>query len=176
MNDPRKSYEAFCERALPRLRRYLLRHFRPLSADHEDILQDALADLFAFVQRRNDVLSQDDELMALAYAITKRRAADRYRGAVRRAASELNAASTIAEVEEHDVRFRYRELLSAVLLLLTDLSESDQQLLLREQLSSGDKLEALTPAERKRLSRLRQMLRERLRARFGSDPYEYLGG
>jgi DNA-directed RNA polymerase specialized sigma24 family protein len=173
--DQREEFERLAESLSPALRRYLRRRFHALGAEHDDLIQDTLADLLAYLERREGAVPSDQEVTALAFAILKRRAADRYRDAARRAAAGL-PEELPAEDADVEKGARYRQLLAAVLLLLTDLDDESQRLLLREQLLPGDAPEVLSAAQRKRLSRLREELRRRLRSRFGTSPEDFLKG
>ena len=70
--DARGASEQRFESIRTELRNFLRRRYRLLANEHEDLLQQTLADLFEATQSRLAPVP-DEELTALAYAILRRR-------------------------------------------------------------------------------------------------------
>jgi DNA-directed RNA polymerase specialized sigma24 family protein len=149
-----------------------------LSADHEDLVQQTLLNLSEYFDQRQDQIPTQDETSAIAFTILKRRIADRFRDAARRAVYNQSAATHLSVSREShpDRHVRHRRVLWAVLSLLATLDKEDQNLLLREHMSLTTSGRRLTAVQRKRLSRLRERLRRQLKDRFGISLEEYLAG
>lgn len=149
------------------LRSFLRRHYRLLANEHDDLLQQTLADLFESTRRTRAPLP-DDELNALAYSILKRRIVDRFRRETRSVVENIDPAVVPEPHDEgtFDVRMHYRRLLRAVLLLVNELSPEQQALLLDEAppVRAG---RARSAAQRQQLRRLRESLRMRLVNEYG---------
>lgn len=169
--------EYLAQSVAPHLRQYLRRH-RLLASYHDDLVQETLADLIEYIRARERNPPSDAEASALAFTILKRRIADQFRQTARRVVESLPPDRLPSVADSHDVEAAvgYRKLLWAVLSLLVDLSAEEQKLLLRGQLQSQSPSFPLTPAERKRVERLRKRLRERLRERFGISADDYFRG
>jgi hypothetical protein len=151
------------ERLLPELysrwRAQLRRHPR-LTASHDDILQITAQDLLAVAGEGTQALEAGD-LRRLGYGILKRRIADTYRVEVRRWARHepLEDRHVSADVNSDPERVaHFSMLLRSVLELMAELDIEDRELLQRF-LRDDTTIKAMTEAERKRLSRLRERLR-----------------
>lgn len=147
----------------PALRQFLRSRFR-LVSDHEDLVQQTLSDLHRFLLTRLPKRPYaEDETRALAFSILKRRVADRFRNEARSfAALELGRARNELSLEPSaETVAGYRELLGTVLNFIAEMDGADRQLLLSEALGT-DRSGSLPPADRQRLSRLRERLRKRL--------------
>jgi hypothetical protein len=152
------------ERLLPELyarwRAQLRRHSRLMSS-HDDILQLTARDLLAAAGVGSEPL-EDGDVRRLGSAILKRRIADAYRTEVRRWArhepleDDQHIAADVNSDPERVAHFSM--LLRSVVGLMADLDIEDRELLLRS-LRDDISLKAMTDAERKQLSRVRERLR-----------------
>lgn len=146
-------------------RRWLRARHRVLAQSHEDIIQQASADLLVWARRRASPL-ESEELRRVGFRVLQRRAVDAYRDDVRKWATEPllpEAQEAHGSDPSPQDALEFTQLLTAVVDLLSTLSKSDRELILRDELVDGmEKPTALTPAERKRLSRLREALRTQL--------------
>jgi DNA-directed RNA polymerase specialized sigma24 family protein len=154
----------------PQLKQYLRSRYR-LVADHEDVVQETLADLHHLLVNRGNERLSIDSLTGLAFVILKRRVADRYRGG----AKDFALAALAPSREEplapsSETVASYRELLLTVLGFIATMDPSDRSLLLDQAI--GIERTAMPPAERKRLSRLRAQLRDQLERR-GVSPQDF---
>lgn len=145
------------------LLRYLRTHARGSRADHDDLVQQTLAD---FYRVRRDQLSTFRADAQLALAILRRRIADHYRDISREAIAdyaseddETDAARHFSVHSDAQLLLAHRRLLHRVLAIVMALPPRDRELVL----SRADGAErAMTPAERKRLSRIRTRIRAEL--------------
>lgn len=135
---------------------------------HEDLIQQATADLLEWEQRQ-PARVPDETLRRVGFRILERRVYDSFRGEVRRWASEPADPDDL-ESPDHgpEQSAEYAKLLKALIEVLTHLRASDRALVLRDEFSKGRSV-ALSPAERKRLSRLRKELKEQMLTRHGID-------
>ena len=147
-------------------RRWLRVRHRSISHLHGDVIQQAITDLLEWLGRQEHSLSAED-LRRVGFRILERRAIDAYRDNVMHWASEpLDPMVAVFHSTSRgpEESMEYAQLLKAVIDLLSRISPSDRALILRDELlGDSEKPSALTPAERKRLSRLRQELRAQLR-------------
>lgn len=150
------------------LREYLRRRYRLLAAEHDDLLQQAIVDLFEATRHTHDHLP-DDELTALAHSILKRRIVDRFRRETRNVVDNIEPGVVPDPHDEDsfDARMHYRRLLRAVLLLVDRLNTQQQALLLDDEIPGDTLGAARSPAQRQQLRRLRQLLRTQLANEFG---------
>lgn len=148
------------------LRNYLRRHYRLLSNEHDDLIQQTLADLVQAQPAAEGM--PEGELTALAYTILKRRLVDRFRLAARDIVDTVEPSALPEPHDEgtFDARMHYRRLLRAVLILVSDLDPAQQALLLEETMP-GTGGGTRSPAQRQQLRRLRELLRRRLLDEFG---------
>jgi hypothetical protein len=137
---------------------------------HDDLIQQATADLLEWERRRERPLTEE-ELRRVGFRILERRVFDAFRDDVRRWASTEPLANP-DDIETPDRSpersVEYSRLLKALIEVLTDLTPADRALVLRDEFSRG-KTSAMTDAERKRLSRLRQQIRSLMLERHGID-------
>lgn len=149
-------------------RKWLRVRHRSIAHLHGDVIQQTVADLLEWLGRQEQPLSEDD-LRRVGFRVLERRAIDAYRDDVLQWAGGPHEplAEDIHGVDRGPQEsIEYAQLLKAVMDLLARLSPSDRALILRDEiLGDSEKPSALTPAERKRLSRLRQELRDQLRRR-----------
>lgn len=145
----------------PQLKKFLRTHYR-LVPDHDDLVQQTLANLFRYLLNRSGFETSPDELRALAFAILKRRISDRFREDAKRFALQ-NSSNSGQEsfAPSTETVAGYRELLATVLGFIAEMDEDNRSLLLNEAVGS-ERTQAMPPAERKRLSRLREQLRQLL--------------
>lgn len=146
-------------------RRWLCVRHGPLTQLHEDVLQQATVDLLEWAAQRDGPL-ESEELRRVGFRILQRRAVDAYRENVRRWATEplfLEGEDVQSPDLDPEESVEYAQLLKTIVELISYLSASDRDLILRDEFFGGaEKSPALTPAERKRLSRLRQQLQKKL--------------
>ena len=164
----------------PPLRQFLRRRYRLLASEHDDLVQQTLEGFLRFVSARADRAPPAEEWPAIARTILKRRIADRFRDSALHAAVAIedlddNAQELVDQGADVDDVVRYRRLLSAVAVLISEMNSADQALLLDEVAPTSAPPVAMSSTDRKRLSRLRESLRERLRLKFGVEPDEYFG-
>lgn len=159
--DAGKLAEAAALDIAPQLKQFLRTHYR-LVPDHDDLVQQALGDLFRFLLNRSGSGTSPDELRALAFAILKRRVSDRFREDAKKfALQSRNQGGQESLAPSTETVAGYRELLAAVLGFIAEMDEDDRSLLLNEAVGS-ERNQAMPPVERKRLSRLREQLRQLL--------------
>lgn len=158
----------------PQLRHYLRSRRLPVSS-WDDLVQETLTNLIAYLRRRQSPLPSPSEASALAMTILRRRIVDQFRHTTRQAVESLPPERLPAVADGYDVEAvaQYRELLRAVLSLLLDLSDEERKLLLWSELQAQQPSPPLTPAARKRVERLRTRLRERLQKQFGISVKDY---
>lgn len=164
----------------PLLRQFLRRRYRLLASEHDDLVQQVLEGFLRFLSTHAGSIPPSTEWPAIGLTILKRRIADRFRD------SALRAAVAIEELDEDEAQLvdqsagvddvvRYRRLLSTVFVLISEMGSADQALLLDEVATPGGPEVAMSSTDRKRLSRLRESLRERLLLKFGVKPEDYFG-
>lgn len=153
-------------------RRWLRARQGSLSQSHEDLVQQATADLLEWVDRREAPLNLED-VRRVGFRILERRAYDAHRGAVRRWAEdapERDAEQLASPDSGPEQSAAYSQLLKVLIDMLSQLAASDRELILRDEFFGGaGRPSAMSPAERKRLSRLRQELRSQLLLKHGID-------
>lgn len=179
MSDSRDHAERAARILAPQLAAQLRRRYRMLASDHDDLVQEVLENFVRFLDSHAGRLPPEEEWAAIASTMLKRRIADRFRRSLREVSRSIDetdddaaeVADTAAPVDEV---VRYRRLLSAVLGLLAEMSDADRALLLDEAMPEEAR-EPMSASDRKRLSRLRDRLREGLRLRFGVAPDDYFG-
>jgi len=145
-------------------RRWLRANFGYLRSEHEDIIQDAAADLQVSI--KDDRVADRAHMRALGLAILRRRAVDRYRSQISRAAADrkIKEKSTAGTSEDVSDAVHYQQLLQRTLLFLTKQSFSDRSLLVRD-VQGKNTPTSLSAADRQRLHRLRTRLGEFLKLR-----------
>jgi hypothetical protein len=150
--------------ALGEWRRWLKANFGYLRSEHEDIIQDAAADLQISIKREQ--VTDRVHIRALGLAILRRRAVDRYRSQISRAITDrkLKDKSRAVFSEDASDTVHYQQLLQRTLLFLTKQSFSDRSLLVREVLGKSTPT-SLSASDRQRLHRLRTRLSEFLKLR-----------
>lgn len=146
-------------------RGWLRSRHRRLAALHQDLIQQASADLLEWLGKREELPSEED-VRRVGFTVLARRAMDAYREEVKRWSQ--------AQSEEREERpepidpgpesaFQYAQLLRAITHLLSQMPREDRELILRDELLEGsDDFKAMTARERQRLHRLRQELRSKL--------------
>jgi DNA-directed RNA polymerase specialized sigma24 family protein len=158
----------------PSLRQHLRSRFRLLAHEEDDLVQQTLVDLHVFLAKQDTSALTDSDLRALAFTIFNRRIADRIRADARdRAFASLQLLDEPAAPSSERV-VRYRRLLVAVLRHVASLSPDDQLLLLEDVLPQA-KEAAHSGSDRKRRTRLRQMLSVAIEREFGAQPKDYMG-
>jgi DNA-directed RNA polymerase specialized sigma24 family protein len=164
----------------------LRRRFPALRTRHEDLAQEALADLSTRVLAGGEGVpaawlapeepaSEEDRahLVRLARTILRRRVADMFRARVRGRDGEPlehepeGVASTDVQT---DRALHATKLLEATLAAMDELSPNDREALMLAAERDGERVEGRMPdKDRQRLSRARARLIERLRARLGDS-------
>lgn len=140
------------------LRNYLGARYH-FVADHEDLVQQTLADLYGAASAKQDGFAEQDQITPLAFTILKRRIADRFR-----IEAKEFAWAMLAENEQvapsTEVVAMYRQRLALTMAFIAELPAADRMLLLHSS-QDGDSF-AMPATDRKRLSRLRIQLRDLL--------------
>jgi DNA-directed RNA polymerase specialized sigma24 family protein len=152
-------------------------HHRALGEQHRDLVQESAADLLEWQARQPQPIA-DEDLRRVGFRVLQRRVADAFRRQVKDwslgmqpegidtlavAAGPIGLAPDPADVLQQE------RLLRALIEILTELTPEERALVVGEEL--GDANAEPTPrsdAQRKRLSRLRQRIRDRLKDRQGT--------
>jgi len=144
---------------------YLRTRARGLAADHDDLIQQTLTDLYRLEQLPGRTQHRDEDGTRRAIAILRRRIADRYRERSRDVVIR-HAAEEISFTVDDDIAgvLAQRRLLRRALAFIAGLEDRDRRLLL-SRMNEARTDRAQTSAERKQLSRLRA----RLRAEFADE-------
>ena len=174
-NKKRLDQESLAE-VTKQLRKYLFHHYRAIKHEHDDLVQETLADLVEYIAGAA-VGPSDADVRSIANVILKRRVADRYRKtsvAIFDSLQQTDYEALPSQKTDVEKTVRLRALLLLTISIINQWSESEQKLLLHAELEQTGHGRPLADSERKRLSRLRQRLRELLRARLGAEPKEYL--
>lgn len=172
-----KAGSAFADTAAdltPRMHRFVLRNAPHLAHLAEDLVQQSLANLLEFVGKRSGRISPE-ETQAVAFTILRRRIADHHRDTLRRIIQESSNESLpdVASGENIEHATSVRRILWSVLGFLAELDATERTLLLREELPGESMASPLAVADRKRLSRLRNRLRDHVRNSFGMEIEEF---
>lgn len=167
MTDPVAERKAKHARELvAALRSHLQARARGLAGDHDDLIQQTLADYYAIERPRPKRRSLPDDGVRTALAILRRRVADRYRELSRDQVLQHSVRldrAAMPDVDDDDIALvlARRRLLRKALQFIARMDERDRHLLMdRIQLLGASP--ARTPAERKQLSRLRARLRREI--------------
>ncbi len=188
---PREDDAPYWRRAMIELRGVLLvdlrRRIPALKSRHEDIVQEALADLANRVLdggegvpaswlALGDPSSEEDRahFVRLARTILRRRVADLFRARVRGRADEPveSEPESIASRElPTDRAMQTAQLLEHTAEAMKELSANDREALLLAAERDGERVEGRMPdKDRQRLSRARARLIALVRARLGDSP------
>jgi hypothetical protein len=177
--------ELLSEQQLAALRSSLRRHgharFPLLRAEIEDLAAQAVADLWQYLRERERDCGPTlgvEAIQRIAYAIFNRRAADLYR----KSRSEPRAGADRQPPEEApDGRTGdfvttelYRSMLRVCVAELAGVAEEDQMALAIATGLASSQGEAMTPAERQRLHRVRKRLAAAIQRELGDDAYRLL--
>lgn len=174
--DPPSSAPDRIAALIPQWRSWLRVRHRSIEHLHADLAQQAAADLLEWMQRASKTGLIEEDLRRLGFRILQRRVADAFRThAAEWGREERATVVQRGEVEEVDTRadanpalaHQYGRLLRAVVALLAELSAEDRVLLVGPEL--GPVAEPRTAAQRQRLKRLREHLRDQLHQRFGLE-------
>lgn len=172
--------------ALPALERSLRAEVRArapaLSAEHDDFVNDALDALAKFLERRaegfperwfvgDEALGDEDRarLRGLATMMLNRRMADYFRATQRWRRVSLTLKRDRPPQPNVDKGLLLKEALRVTLDFLAEVDAHDRALILTEPDAEPGARTARSDAERKRVSRLRRRLSERLREALGED-------
>ncbi len=167
------------------------RRLPALRTRHEDLVQEALADLANRIGEGGEGIpqswldaappeSEEDRthLVRLARTILRRRVADLFRARVRGRADEpveSEPESVISHERPSDRALQTAELLRVTSEILESLAPNDREALLLAAERDGERVEGRMPdKDRQRLSRARSRLLERLRERLGDSPLREL--
>lgn len=159
------------ERAMPHLWAFLRSRYRGISADHENIIQQAAEDLILYLQGKPQVLPLDD-VVGVGRAIIQRRVADKFRNESREALLGSSmyqhyVTSELFKAPDTEDVVSTQELLKAVLSIILELREDQQRLLLDEIIPAELKESPRHQVTRKQLSRLREYLKMQLLKKHG---------
>jgi DNA-directed RNA polymerase specialized sigma24 family protein len=160
---------------VPDLRAMLRGRYRLLAHLQDDLIQQTLSDLHGYLLAASKPDMSDEDLRAITFSILKRRVADAFRDDARRRAlnEALDEPASEPTAPSAERVVRYRRMLQAVLRHVGELDPGDQALLLAE-VTPGAEAGAMSPAQRKRLSRLRERIRAALERELGATPSDYL--
>jgi len=163
---------------LTRWRRWLRLRHRSLESAHEEIVQDASADLVEYLAEPSRRDLPDEEVRRIGFTILRRRVADIFRSRAVRKFEDvpldvLPATDPSSNPEEVET---YVRLLRAVVSIIAKLDGPSRELLLRKEASGGSRDKPLTDAERQRLSRLRTELKRQLAEKYGVNIEQILNG
>jgi RNA polymerase sigma-70 factor (ECF subfamily) len=154
------------------LRNYGRRHFPALQSEIDDLVAQAVSDLWEYLAARDGWL-QESEIRRIAYAIFKRRAADAFRGAAKDWALQLDALPEADQADERAIdashSLLYRKMLRVCIAELANVSDEDDLLLSIVAGTGPDVHGGLEPKARQRLHRLRKRLTEAIRRELGED-------
>jgi len=153
-------------------------------ASREEITQSVISDYWKYTKENNVypieyTYSRNHEAIlpasarALANSILKRRVSDHYRRKAAKSVLQLTSPHEIDNTYMSSAPSHYRQILHESILIeliqwITKQSRADRDLLLRD-ISTKSIDSALTPLERKRLSRLRQKAKDKLMKKFGES-------
>jgi hypothetical protein len=150
---------------------WLRRRHAGLESRHEDIVQDASADLAGYLSRMRTREAADEEIRRIGFSILRRRVADAFRGRV----LSWNASAPLDQVPDTTggadlERVQdYSKLLRVVMGLLAPLDRASRDLIVRGQEARAPDDVPLSDAERQKLMRLRAELKRKLLERFDID-------
>ncbi|MES2259134.1 MAG: hypothetical protein V4724_11470 [Pseudomonadota bacterium] len=156
------------------LRSYGRRHFPALRAEVDDLIGQALSDLWEYLAARADGAQVDaPAVRRLAYAIFRRRAADVFRKGVQGRTLSLDSLPELEQAgsggADRVKAMLYRQMLRICIDELAQLAEPDRLLLAEAIGLGGDGAPAPDARARQRLHRLRQKLAEAIRRELGED-------
>lgn len=171
------------DKLLTALRGSLRRHgharFPLLRAEVDDLAAQAIGDLWKYLRDRGPAPPLDDvAVQRIAYAIFNRRAADLYRKSVSEpgAGVEHGAAQDLPDEGAGDPAMTglYRRMLRVCVAELADIPDADQMVLAIATGLAPGRHDAMTPAERQRLHRVRQRLAAAIQRELGDNAYRLL--
>jgi len=165
------------------LRRHGHARFPLLRAEVDDLAAQAVADLWKYLKDRDPAPALDDvAIQRIAYAIFNRRAADLYRKSASEFASSAGVGAEQGAAQEQPdegagdpaMTGLYRRMLRVCVAELADIPDEDQMVLaIATGLAPGQR-DAMTPAERQRLHRVRKRLAAAIQRELGDDAYRLL--
>lgn len=154
------------------LRNYVRRHFPALHSEIDDLVAQAISDLWQYLAARDGLLPEG-EVRKIAYAIVKRRSIDAFRGVAKTWALQLEALpeadqadATVADVGRS---LLHRKMLRICIAELADVSDEDDLLLSVVAGTGPDPHGGLDPKARQRLHRLRKRLADAIKRELGED-------
>lgn len=161
------------------LRNYGRLRFPALHGELDDLVAQALSDLWEFLSERGGGgRMAADEVLRLAYTIFSRRAADAYRKGAQRWLVSLDSLGDSEQADPADARQRqallYRRMLGVC---AAELAKADQQdrLLLAGIAGLGEAAPgAMGARDRQRLHRLRRRLAQAIRSELGEEAQRLL--
>lgn len=144
------------------LKAYLQARARGLAVDHDDLVQQTLADLYQTEQQKHPGQPLPVHALHTALAILRRRVADRYRelsrDVVLQHSAQFDLSVLVGVDDDSALVLSQQRRLRRALNFIARLDGRDRRLLM-EQIQIFGSRRARTPAERKQLSRLRARLR-----------------
>lgn len=160
------------------LRNYGRLRFPALHGELDDLVAQAVSDLWEFLSERGMAEVAAADVLRLAYTIFRRRAADAYRKGAQRWAVSLDSLGESEQADPADARQRqallYRRMLR---ICVAELAKADAQdrLLLAGIAGLGDEPDgAMAARDRQRLHRLRRRLAQAVRRELGEDAQRLL--
>jgi hypothetical protein len=147
--------------AYPQWRSWLRFRYPTLASHHPDFIQDAAADLTEYVRAGRPERFTHSDLSRIGFAILKRRVVDHFRAATSRWADRVAAVNSSDRASDPDPAepATYAQVLPLVVAYVARLSATDRDLLIRHS-DAIEHRNPMTGAERQRLSRLREQLRD----------------
>jgi hypothetical protein len=166
------------------LRNYGRVRFPALQAELDDLVAQAVSDLWEFLSLRHAAPPggvASDDVWRLAYTLFRRRAADAYRKGAQRWALGMDSLDGLAEADQSDpadARQRqallYRRMLRICVAELAQLEPQDRWLL-AGMIGLEDKPRGpMAARDRQRLHRLRRRLADAVRRELGEDAQRLL--
>ena len=159
------------------LRNYGRRHFPALHNEIDDLVAQAVSDLWEYLAKRGEI-ADPSAIRKIGYAILKRRAADTFRKSAREWASSLDNLSEAEQADpaqpDIDRAALYQRMLRICVAELAGAAQEDALLLSMVAGIGPDVDGALDARARQRLHRLRARLAEAIRRELGEDARKLL--
>ena len=180
------------ESQLPELRKqldfYIRKRLPARPADHEDLVSETFLSLCQQIRRRPEAFpkswfqpvepaSDTDRgyLQQLLIVILRRRIADLFRAETRTwSISQQNSEEMVEPRLDSETQTLFANMLTIVLHVLVDLTESDRDILALVSGTGGAFERTLRPRDRQRLKRLRAKLAQEIKRRLGFEVSDLL--
>lgn len=160
------------------LRNYGRLRFPALHGELDDLVAQAVSDLWEFLSARGMAEVTAADALRLAYTIFRRRAADAYRKGAQRWAISLDSLGESDQADPADARQRqallYRRMLRICVAELAKADAQDRMLLAGIVGLVEEPDGAMAARDRQRLHRLRRRLAQAVRRELGEDAQRLL--